>query len=250
MAAEDYSFNLDDESEETVSLCDLSVCGDYTYYNPTASEDAMKDDESFEFSSQEWLINNQDLNSQEGDLNSTSSEDSMKDDESFEFPSQECLKNNQDLNFLPNKVTFGGFHQKPVSKNIQEFKKLDQGSSEGDLDSDSSRISEIARLMSINKGRNYVEKHEMKKKMFPDLASKKSRSHSYGIELAGSRPEMDFSAIKSRQNRHRKSNLDGGRKEATGSFRQENWLDRLIKGLSCNYETEASSMKVILDQLP
>ncbi|KAD2804904.1 hypothetical protein E3N88_38281 [Mikania micrantha] len=147
MAAEDYSFNLDDESEETVSLCDLS------------------------------------------------------------------------------------------------------GSSEGDLDSDSSRISEIARLMSINKGRNYVEKHEMKK-MFPDLASKKSRSHSYGIELAGSRPEMDFSAIKSRQNRHRKSNLDGGRKEATGSFRQENWLDRLIKGLSCNYETEASSMKVILDQLP
>ncbi|KAL8257701.1 hypothetical protein R6Q59_029742 [Mikania micrantha] len=214
MAAKDYSFNLDDESEETVSLCDLPVCGDYTYYNPTASEDSMKDEESFEFFSQEWL------------------------------------KNNQDLNFLPNKVTFGGLHQKPISKNIQEFKKLDQGSSKVDLDSGYSRNSEFAKLMSMNKGRNHGGKHEMKR-VFPASASMKSRWYYYGFGLAGIPTEMDLSAIKSRQNRHRKSHSNGGRKEETGGFRQGKGLGRLIRELSCDGETDASSMvKASLVYLP
>ncbi|KAI3731026.1 hypothetical protein L1987_62209 [Smallanthus sonchifolius] len=210
MATQDHSSNLDDESEETVSLCDLPVYGCDTKYSTTASEDSMKNDESFEFFSQEYW-----------------------------------LKNNKDLEFFPNKDTiFGGnliLPKKPMSRNTQEFKKRDHGSSKVDQDSGSCRNSEFSKLMSMNKGRNHGGKHETKR-VFPASASMKSRWYYYGFGLAGIPTEMDMSAIKSKQNRHRNSHSDGGRKVENGGFRQGKGLGRLIRDLSCDGETQANSM--------
>ncbi|KAI3731025.1 hypothetical protein L1987_62208 [Smallanthus sonchifolius] len=216
MAGKDRSSNLDDELKDTVSLCDLPVYGYDTNYSTTASDDSMKDDESFEFFSQEWL------------------------------------KNNKDFDFFPNKDTiFGGkliLPKKPMSRNTQEFKKRDQGSSEDDQDSGSCR--EFAKLMSMNKGRIQGGKHETKR-VFPTSASMKSRWYYYGFGLAGIPAEMDMSAIKSRQNRHRKSHSTGGGKVEDGGFRQRKGLGRLIRDLSCDGQTQANSMvKASLVHIP
>ncbi|KAK9048339.1 hypothetical protein SSX86_032698 [Deinandra increscens subsp. villosa] len=86
--------NLDEESEETVSLCDLPIDGYESNYTTKTSEDSMKDEESFEFFTQEWL------------------------------------EKNQDLSFFSNKgIIFGGnliVPKIPTSRNTQEFKKHDQ----------------------------------------------------------------------------------------------------------------------------
>ncbi|KAI3817682.1 hypothetical protein L1987_11479 [Smallanthus sonchifolius] len=208
MAGKDHSSNPDDESEETGSLCDLPVYGYDTNYSTTASEDSMKDDESFEFFSQEWLKNNKDY-------------------------------------FFPNKdAIFGGnliLPKKPISINTQEFKKRDHESSKVDQDSGFCRNSEFAKLMSMNKGRNHGGKHETKR-VFPASSSMKSRWYYYGFGLAGIPAEMDMRAIKSRQNRHWKCHSTGGGKEENGGFRQGKGLERLIRELSCDGQTQANSM--------
>ncbi|KAK1415666.1 hypothetical protein QVD17_31451 [Tagetes erecta] len=223
MSSKYLSSNLDhdhDESEETVSLCDLHVHGDDTTYNTTTplQDHSMKADESFEFFNQEWL------------------------------------KNNKDLIFSPNKDTiFGGnwfIPTKPISKNIQDFKKRDhQGTSKvehGPSFSSSSscgscKNNEFAKLMSMNKGRNHGGKNESKR-VFPGSGSMKSRWYYYGFGLAGIPAEMDLSAIKSRQNRHRKSRSVGGVKAEDGGFGDGKGLGKLIRELSCDGETQAKSM--------
>ncbi|KAM0042722.1 hypothetical protein Hdeb2414_s0010g00333111 [Helianthus debilis subsp. tardiflorus] len=205
MANKDHSSNLDDGSEETVSLCDLPVYSDDINYSTTASEDSMKHEDSFEFFNQEWLNNNKDFNF---------------------FP-------NKDILFCGNLI----LPKNPISSKTQEFKKVDQ-------DSSSCRNSEFAKLMSMNKGRNQGGKHDTKR-VFPASGSMKSRWYYYGFGLAGIPTEMDISAIKSRQNRHRKSQSvseQGGGKEESGGFRQGKRLGRLIRELSCDGQTQADSM--------
>ncbi|KAJ0897134.1 hypothetical protein HanRHA438_Chr08g0342331 [Helianthus annuus] len=135
MADKDHSSNLDDGSEETVSLCDLPVYSDDINYSTIASEDSMKHEDSFEFFNQEWLNNNKDFNF---------------------FP-------NKDILFCGNLI----LPKKPISSKTQEFKKVEQ-------DSSSCRNNEFAKLMSMNKGRNQGGKHDTKR-VFPASGSMKSR---------------------------------------------------------------------------
>ncbi|KAM0042721.1 hypothetical protein Hdeb2414_s0010g00333101 [Helianthus debilis subsp. tardiflorus] len=209
MADKHHSSNHDDELEETVSLCDLPVYGDDMNYSSTASEDSMKHDESFEFFNQEWLKNN--------------------------------FFSNNDIVFCGNLI----LPKKPLSRNTLETRKYDHESSKDDQDSCSSRNTEFAKLMSMNKGRNQGGKHDTKR-VFPASGSMKSRWYYYGFGLAGIPAEMDMSAIKSRQNRHRKSRSVSeqgvGGKEESGGFRQGKRWGRLIRELSCDGQTQADSM--------
>ncbi|KAI3734787.1 hypothetical protein L6452_14266 [Arctium lappa] len=206
--------NLDDESEETVSLCDLPIYGYNTVYSTSDSEDTMKADETFEFFSEDWV------------------------------------KNDKDSNFFPPKdIVFCGNlipPKQPISRNTPEFKKLrDHGSNKVDPNySGGGKNREFAKLISMNKGRNHGVEREPKR-VFPVSGSKKSRWYNYGVGLAGIPTEMELSAIRSRQNQHRKNRLEGthggGGKEG-GGFRRGKGLGRLIRDLSCNDQNQANSM--------
>lgn len=214
--------NLDNELEETMSLCDLPIFGYDTNCSTTDSEDSMKCDESFEFFCEEWLRNDKDSNF---------------------FP-------NKDIEFCGNLI----LPKQPISIKTEDFKKNDHGATKVDLDSSLGRRSEFGKLMSMNKGRNHVSGQE-KKRVFPTSASLKSRWYYNGFGLARVPVEMDLSAIKSRQNRHRKNLSSGGQggsgKEESGGFWYGKGLGRLIRDLSCDGQTQANSMvKASLVYLP
>ncbi|PWA94763.1 hypothetical protein CTI12_AA056000 [Artemisia annua] len=199
-------YNHDDE---TVSLSDLPIYGFDTNCSTTDSEDSSKGDESFEFFSDEWSKNNRNSNV-----------------------------------FAYEHMVFGRklIHPKQpaISRKAQESKKRDHASTKVDLDESASRNKEFAKYISMNKGRNHSV-HDTKR-VLPSSASMKSRWFYYGFGMARVPTEMDLSAIKSRQNRHRKNRSLGSIKEENNSFQEAKGLGRLIRELSCDGQTQANSM--------
>ncbi|KAK1419621.1 hypothetical protein QVD17_28841 [Tagetes erecta] len=208
--ATNHPSNLDDESEETVSLCDLPIYGYEIQHTTTSSESSMKEEENFEFYTQEWL------------------------------------KNNQDLNLFPNKgIIFGGnliLPKKPISRTTKDTKKNDLASTQHDLDSCSSPKHESFKFISMHKH----DHASTKRLLIPASASMKSRWYYYGFGLAGIPTEMELSGIRNRQNRHRKRHpigaQGGGPKEEGGGLRQGKGLGTLIRDMICDGHTQANSM--------
>ncbi|CAI9296085.1 unnamed protein product [Lactuca saligna] len=204
--------NLDDESEETVSLCDLPIYGyDTNNCRVTDSEDSMIGDESFEFFSEEWLKKVKDSNPKEN------------------------------IVFCGNLI----LPKQPISRNTQEFDKRNHGNTRLDLNNGSGRNIEFTKFRPMNKGRNHGSYGEHETKRVAS-ASKKSRWYYYGVGLAGIPAEMDLNAIKSRQNRRQQNSsvrTQGGfEKEESGGFRRVKGLGRLIRDFSCNDQTQATKM--------
>ncbi|KAL4575168.1 hypothetical protein LXL04_022010 [Taraxacum kok-saghyz] len=162
----------------------------------------------------------------------TDSEDSMIVDESFEFFSEEWVKKVKDSHVKEN-IIFCGNYFFPNNPSPETPKNSRKTIMEVDRNS-----IEFARLKAMNKGRNHGK--NATKRALPSLGSKKSRWYFYGIGLAGIPAEMDLSGIRSRQNRRQQG---GGEKEDIGGCRRhEKGLDRLIRDLSCNSQTQANNM--------
>ncbi|KAJ9535572.1 hypothetical protein OSB04_un001293 [Centaurea solstitialis] len=202
-----------DDDDETVSLCDLPIYGSDTAYSSTSdSEDTVKGDETFEFFSEEWI------------------------------------KNDKNSNFFPPKeIVFCGNlipPKQPISKNTSKFKKPDHGSTKIDPNSSGARKKELAKLISMNKGRIHGAELETKRVVFPGTGLKKPRWYNYGVGLAGNPMEMDLTAIRSRQDQRRKNRPEGGggEEKESGGFRRGKGLSRLIRDLSCNSQNKANSM--------
>ncbi|GJT93544.1 hypothetical protein Tco_1082389 [Tanacetum coccineum] len=190
--------------DETVSLCDLPI-----YSFDTKSEDYSNGDESFEFFSEEWLKANKNSNI---------------------FPYEHMVFGRKLI--LP---------KQPVLRKAQESKKRDHASTKVELNSGSSRDSEFAKFISMNKERSKHSVHETKR-VLPTSASVKSRWFYHGFVMARVPTEMDLSDIKSRQNRHQKTRSNGSGKDEKGGFHEAKGLSRLIRELSCDGQTQTNSM--------